>query len=462
MEISACAEVPGRGFVNITVRVANDVADLEALREVLEEYFAAEGGHNLAAGQSGGGRLRVFSEQRSMWEELTSLSGLSPSCQVFLGSQLPSLFPPPSIAARNIANTSYNEWWQVATQQEPSLFFASTLAGEYLGTALHAFFSVLTLLLRPDSASLAVSASIACLTLSLSHISTAQFNPTTTAALVAARKTPLILGLLAFAMQLLGATAGAGLALAVLPGGEGSYDLFEAAATYRRERTLTSSYPKPTLFQACLFTFFSGVVLCTVILSIVVRRTRSELKRHIRDLGHAESGLAVGCAYYVVNEAFLDLLGITANPAISFAMAAVGTGRDEAWEELWVFLAVPLLAGATVGFIYRKSRLRARRPQAEEVVDVVEVEERETAAHPVVPQNDISERVVVKTVRIVDVATKRETRLRVAKDTHHTDALATLERWNGTPGAYLTDSQGVALTLSFAGVNEGEICTLRV
>eukprot|EP00754_Rhynchopus_humris_P045644 Rhum_TRINITY_DN512_c0_g1::Rhum_TRINITY_DN512_c0_g1_i1::g.1637::m.1637 len=499
--VCVCGELVGaRGeseTVNLLVRLnEHEMSNLGALKERIRDYMRSERGNRShdAATSCEVKRLRVFVEASCVWEDVVEASQVKPGCQLYTGAALSatSTFPPPTAAALDMADggpVPPPQWWELAVRQEPSGIFFSTLASEYAGTLLHTFFTTAAIILDPEAAAGVSGALMICLTLSLSRISTTQFNPTTTVAMMAAKKTPTVLGLLILAMQLLGSVTGAALTLAMLPGGDGEYHVFHAACPHLADSEAADAVNDtdarlqpngiPFLpFQAALTQLLSGLLVSTVMLNVVRKRRRHELKTHIVDVERPEIGLAIGAAYYTVTAAFGtgQFRTVGANPAWTLAMAIVSQDHVSAWEDLWIFLLMPLLGGLSVGLTYTKARdlesfdsfgKSGRAVDGRKGGATAGDTESHTGGVGAGAGAGVASvgaggsagvgSTAGKAVRIkaLDSGKVSEVLLSIGPATQHADAIESLKNWACYDVAYVTDEAGMICTLALADVRDG-------
>lgn len=86
-------------------------------------------------------------------------------------------------------------------------------------------------------------------------------------------------------------------------------------------------------------------VIATFILVLVILRTTA-----IVEFG-AVAGLAIGFTLVILHLAFVDVTGLSVNPARSLGPALVV--REQALSQLWLFILAPAIGGALAGLVDR-------------------------------------------------------------------------------------------------------------
>lgn len=188
---------------------------------------------------------------------------------------------------------------------------------------------------------LAFGLTVTALIYALGSISGCHINPAVTLAFWAAKRfqSREVIGYVA--AQLAGATIGAGLLLVILNGKLAGQ--FDVAASGLGQNGWGSGY----LGQYdVLSAFVTEFVTTGIFLSIILGATS---KSSVADA----AGLAIGAALTVIIVAFINVTGVSLNPARSLGPALfVGS---HALSQVWLFFAAPLLAALFVGFSFRAS-----------------------------------------------------------------------------------------------------------
>lgn len=199
----------------------------------------------------------------------------------------------------------------------------------------------------PDSsplpAALAAGLAVTAAMLAFAHVSGGHFNPAITAGhLVAGRIRPGAAAAYAGA-QLVGALAGAfalyGI-LRTLPGIADSRTAFDTVTAGFGEHSIIQA----PLAAALLLEMLGAAIVVAVFLGTSGSDTRDGGSRHA-------APVAVGLSFAVLLQLGQSVGNLPFNPARAVASAVFSSGW--ALEQLWVFLAAPLLGAAIAGLVFR-------------------------------------------------------------------------------------------------------------
>lgn len=189
---------------------------------------------------------------------------------------------------------------------------------------------------------LAFGLTVTALVYALGSISGCHINPAVTLALWAAKRfqSREVAGYVA--AQLAGGVIGAGLLLVILNGKLASH--FDVAASGLGQNGWGAGY----LGQYGVFAAFVTEFVATAIFLAIILGATSK-----NSIVHA-AGLAIGAALTVIIVAFINVTGVSLNPARSLGPALfVGS---HAMSQVWLFFVAPLLAALLVGFSFRTSQ----------------------------------------------------------------------------------------------------------
>lgn len=199
----------------------------------------------------------------------------------------------------------------------------------------------------PDSsplpAALAAGLAVTAAMLAFAHVSGGHFNPAITAGhLVAGRIRPGAAAAYVGA-QLVGALAGAfalyGI-LRTLPGIADSRTAFDTVTAGFGEHSIIQA----PLAAALLLEMLGAAIVVAVFLGTSGSDTRDGGSRHA-------APVAVGLSFAVLLQLGQSVGNLPFNPARAVASAVFSSGW--ALEQLWVFLAAPLLGAAIAGLVFR-------------------------------------------------------------------------------------------------------------
>jgi aquaporin Z len=188
---------------------------------------------------------------------------------------------------------------------------------------------------------LAFGLTVTALIYALGPISGCHINPAVTLALWAAGRfqSKDVPGYVA--AQLAGGIAGAGLLVVILGGKLGGH--FDVASSGLGQNGWGTGYLGQYGVVAAFVTeFITTAIFLLVILGATSKESTAEI-----------AGLAIGAALTVIIAAFINVTGVSLNPARSLGPALfVGS---HALSQVWLFFVAPLLAALLVGFAFRAS-----------------------------------------------------------------------------------------------------------
>ena len=144
--------------------------------------------------------------------------------------------------------------------------------------------------------------------------------------------------------QLLGGIAGAGLLVLILQGRLQGYDV---AAAGLGQTGWGQGYLGGFGLPAAILTEFVATLLFIV---VILGATSAKGSTPV-------AGLAIGLTLVVLHLAFINVTGLSVNPARSLGPAVFVGGN--ALAQVWMFLVVPTLAGAVAGWLFKSQALEA-------------------------------------------------------------------------------------------------------
>ncbi|MES2906764.1 MAG: aquaporin [Pseudomonadota bacterium] len=170
----------------------------------------------------------------------------------------------------------------------------------------------------------------------LGSISGAHINPAVTIASWAAGKLPgsQVPGYII--AQCVGAIAGAAVLLLILSSRTGGYDA--AVAGLGQNGWGEGMFGGYSQQGAVIAEFIATFIFVYVILSVA-------------NSGAAVAGLVIGLTLVALHFAFINVTGLSVNPARSLGPALFVGGT--ALNQVWLFLVVPAIAGGVAGFVYK-------------------------------------------------------------------------------------------------------------
>jgi len=181
---------------------------------------------------------------------------------------------------------------------------------------------------------LAFGLAVMAMIYAIGPISGCHINPAVSAGLVAAGRMPLNQALAYMAAQMLGAVAGAVLLYLILSGRIADYNV-------ARSGLGQNGWGANYLGGFSLIAAFITEIIATFIFIFVILRVTGE-----RGPGPL-AGLVVGLTLVVLHFPFINVTGLSVNPARSFGPAVVVGGQ--ALAQVWLFLIAPMIGGVLAG-----------------------------------------------------------------------------------------------------------------
>jgi aquaporin Z len=187
---------------------------------------------------------------------------------------------------------------------------------------------------------LAFGLAVTAMIYAIGPISGCHINPAVSAGLVAAGRMPLNQALAYMAAQMLGAIAGAVLLYLILSGKIADYNV---ARSGLGQNGWGTSY----LGGFGLLAAFVTEIVATFIFVFVILRVTGE-----RGPGPL-AGLIVGLTLVALHFPFINVTGLSVNPARSFGPAVIVGGQ--ALVQVWLFIMAPVIGGVLAGVVDRIS-----------------------------------------------------------------------------------------------------------
>jgi len=185
------------------------------------------------------------------------------------------------------------------------------------------------------SIALAFGLTVMAMAYGLGPISGAHVNPAVTVAMWVAGRMGAKDAISYIIAQLIGGLVGAGILVVILKSKSGGYDLSSGLGQ--------TGWKDYGVGAAILSEFVATLLFTLVILNATSERGATPA-----------AGLAIGLTLVVLHFPFINVTGLSVNPARSFGPAVYVGGT--AIQQLWLFLLVPTIAGAASGWLV-KSRI---------------------------------------------------------------------------------------------------------
>jgi aquaporin Z len=185
---------------------------------------------------------------------------------------------------------------------------------------------------------LAFGLTVTAMAYGIGHISGAHLNPAVTVSLwVAGRiRTDDVPGYIV--AQLVGGIVGAGILVLIVKGRLVSYDI---AASGLGQNGWGQGYLGGYGLPAAILTEFVATLLFTL---VILGSTSGKGATPF-------PGLVIGLTLVALHFPFINVTGLSVNPARSLAPAVFVGGQ--ALAQVWLFLVVPTIAGAAAGWLFR-------------------------------------------------------------------------------------------------------------
>jgi aquaporin Z len=189
---------------------------------------------------------------------------------------------------------------------------------------------------------LAFGLTVMAMAYGIGPISGAHVNPAVTVAMLVAERISAKDALGYIVAQLIGAIAGAGLLVVILLGRSQAYDIAgDGLGQTGWGQAVGDGYGLPA---AILAEFIATLLFALVILGATSAKGATPV-----------AGLAIGLTLTVLHFPFINVTGLSVNPARSLGPAVFVGGS--ALAQVWMFLVVPTLAGAVAGWLFRSKAL---------------------------------------------------------------------------------------------------------
>lgn len=189
---------------------------------------------------------------------------------------------------------------------------------------------------------LAFGLTVTAMAYGIGPISGAHVNPAVTVAMLVAGRISGKDAIGYIGAQLIGAIAGAGLLVLIMLGRSQGYDIAgDGLGQTGWGQAVGDGYGLPA---AILAEFVATLLFAVVILGATSAKGATPA-----------AGLAIGLTLAVLHFPFINVTGLSVNPARSLGPAVFVGGS--ALAQVWMFLIVPTLAGALAGWLFRSKAL---------------------------------------------------------------------------------------------------------
>jgi aquaporin Z len=188
---------------------------------------------------------------------------------------------------------------------------------------------------------LAVTAMAYC----IGPVSGCHINPAVTVAMVAAGRMETGTGIGYIAAQVIGGIVGALILIVLLQGKAAGYDIATAGLGQNGWGT---GYLGEYGLTAAILTEIIATFLFTAVILGVTRANGG---------GGNVAGLIIGLTLFLLHLPFIQITGLSVNPARSLGPALFVGGK--ALADVWLFIVMPLVGGAIAGILFKAKVLSA-------------------------------------------------------------------------------------------------------
>jgi aquaporin Z len=185
--------------------------------------------------------------------------------------------------------------------------------------------------------------SVSAMAYGIGPVSGCHINPAVTVGMLAAGRIPANEAIAYIISQFVGGVVGAGLLVLILSGKIGGYDM--AAGGLGQNGWGQGYLGEYGLGAAILTESLATLIFVIVILGATNPTATLEV-----------AGLVIGLTLFALHFPFINVTGLSVNPARSFGPAVFVGGT--ALAQVWLFLLIPTIAGAVAGWLFR-SRILA-------------------------------------------------------------------------------------------------------
>ena len=187
---------------------------------------------------------------------------------------------------------------------------------------------------------LAFGLAVTAMAYAIGPVSGCHINPAVTVAMVAAGRMPAGDAIGYIISQVIGGIVGALILVVLLSGKGAGYDIHAAGLG---QNGWGAGYLGEYGIAAAILTEIIATFIFTAVILGVTHSSQST--------SHHPAGLIIGLTLFALHLPFLQITGLSVNPARSLGPAIFVGGT--ALAQVWLFLVMPLVAGALVGWAFR-------------------------------------------------------------------------------------------------------------
>ena len=193
---------------------------------------------------------------------------------------------------------------------------------------------------------LAFGLAVTAMAYGIGPLSGCHINPAVTVAMVAAGRMQPGEAIGYIGAQLIGGVVGALILIVILSGHDGGYDIAKLGLG---QNGYDAASPGHYSLLVGILTEIIATFIFTAVILGVTHPSASEAKH--------PAGLIIGLTLFALHMPFIQVTGLSVNPARSLGPALFVGGT--ALAQVWMFLIMPLVGGAVAGWLFRARVLSA-------------------------------------------------------------------------------------------------------
>jgi aquaporin Z len=194
---------------------------------------------------------------------------------------------------------------------------------------------------------LAFGLAVTAMAYGIGPVSGCHINPAVTVAMVMAGRMEPGEATGYIVSQLVGGVVGALILVLILSGHEGGYDIAKLGLG---QNGYDAASPGHYSLLVGILTEIVATLVFTIVILGVTQPSASEAKH--------PAGLVIGLTLFALHMPFIQVTGLSVNPARSLGPAVFVGGT--ALVQVWMFLIMPLIGGALAGWLFRARILSAQ------------------------------------------------------------------------------------------------------
>jgi aquaporin Z len=182
--------------------------------------------------------------------------------------------------------------------------------------------------------------SVTAMAYGIGPVSGCHINPAVTVSMLVAGRMSMNEAIGYIVSQLIGGIVGAFILYLIVTGKGGGYDVATAGLG---QNGWDEGYLGGYNIAAAILAEIIGTFVFTMVILGVTHSSQS--------MAHHPAGLVIGLTLVLIHIVFIQVTGVSVNPARSLGPAIFVGGH--ALEQVWLFLIMPLIGGAIAGWVFR-------------------------------------------------------------------------------------------------------------